>query len=214
MSESDSRAFMPLLACAALSFALIGGTLAINAFTGMPFSSLVRDPASTMEFPPYVGFLSHAGGLLWVAAAAVGLFVASVLPRNSEARGFLFLAGGIALVFGLDDVYMFHDYLAPRVIGIPEKIVYLLYAATVLFLIRLGRGLPDKRGYPLFLIALSAMGLSVMVDVLDSRGWFPLDGPYLLEDSLKIIGVVFWLGYLVVLSTSALTSLRSLDARR
>lgn len=166
-----------------------------------------------MDFPPYLGFLSHAGGLLWIAAAAVGLFVASVLPRDNDARVVLYLAGGIALIFGLDDVYMFHDFLAPKLLGIPEKIVYLLYAVMVIYLIRVVRRRPGMRGHLLFMVALAAMGLSVGVDVLDSRGWFPLPDPYLLEDSLKIIGVVFWLGFLVVLATAVLAGSQSPDSR-
>lgn len=192
---------------------LIGGTIAIHLATGMSFPALTRDPASTMELPAYTGFLSNASVLLWAAAAAVGLFSAALLPRGHARRGFLALAGGIALVFGLDDVYMFHEYIAPALLGVPEKVVYLLYAMIVLRLVWLGRRLGPHDGYLLFVVALAGLGLSVGIDVLDSRGWFPVEDPYLLEDGCKVTGVVFWLGYSVLLARSTLRATSDRPAR-
>lgn len=192
------------IACIVIAVALIGLVVAINAVTGMPIAALVRDPAATMDVPAYIGLLSNATVLLWVAAATLSLFSAAMLPGGHPVRGFLALVGTITLVFALDDVYMFHEYIAPDLLGIPQKVVYLLYSLPILALFFRSRPLSGNPEYPLLIIALAGLALSVGIDVLDSRGWFPVEGRYLLEEGFKIAGVLFWLAYVAMLAGTAL----------
>jgi hypothetical protein len=57
------------------------------------------------------------------------------------------------------------------------------------------RNVVQATDYHLLMLAFFFLGSSVGIDILDSRGWFPIDSPYLLEDGAKIAGVIFWLAY-------------------
>jgi hypothetical protein len=207
MTLADSR-ISPVLAvsiaCLAMAVALIGLVVAINAITGMPIEDLVSDPAATMDVPAYIGLLSNATVLLWAAAATLSLFSAALLPDGHPVRGFLALFGTITLVFALDDVYMFHEYIAPDLLGIPQKVVYLFYGLAIMALFSRSRPLSGNPEYPLFIIALAGLALSAGIDILDSRDWFPVEDPYLLEEGFKIAGVLFWLAYVAMLARTAL----------
>lgn len=53
-----------------------------------PMWMLMRDPVSIAELPPYTGFISNLGTLLWCAAGSICLFAAAVLrPLHRSAEG-------------------------------------------------------------------------------------------------------------------------------
>jgi hypothetical protein len=194
-----------ILVCIAIASILIGTVVIISETTGTPIAVLVRDPASTMHMPAFVGLLSNATILIWASAASISLFGASVLPAGHPVKGFLTMAGSLTLFLTLDDVYMIHERIVPRLFGLPEMAVFALYAIAALVLIVKGRQLVRQTAYPLLILAIAALGLSVVVDTLfDDLGLFPIEKPYLVEDGFKILGALLWLAYFAMLTRSAL----------
>jgi hypothetical protein len=53
--------------------------------TGIPTTDFTRDPTALMGAPFYTGWVSTVGVLLWAAAAAIALFVASLLRGDAGA---------------------------------------------------------------------------------------------------------------------------------
>ncbi len=199
-----SPVFTLIIACIAISSVLIATVVLIHEITGTPVAALVRDPTATMETPAYLGLLSNTTILIWAAAAAISLFAAILLPGGHPVRGVLTLAGSITLILTFDDIYIFHEVIAPELLGIPEKVVYLGYALAAIWLLVRGRHLAKHSAQPLLILALAGLGLSVGIDVLDSRGCFPVEDPYLLEDGFKVTGALFWLAYFAMLAGTSL----------
>lgn len=174
---------------------LLGGTLRV------PYGNLTRDIVDIARLPLYIGFLSQVGLWLWAGTAAICLFSGFVLPRRStsvETYRFLLAAGLISLFLGLDDTFTLHEDFYPE-FGILEGVLYLFYIAVVAgFILRFRRAiLAQSPG--LFAIALGGFALSVMVDaeLLSGLNDFLIEMKwnYLVEDSLKFVGLVCWAGY-------------------
>jgi hypothetical protein len=109
------------------------GAYLVHAVSQAPISVLTRDPAATFDAPPYVGMLSNATMLVWTAAATICLFAAGATRSDQGVRRFLFFAGLFAAMLLLDDLYMIHEVLAPEYLGIPEKVMYVIYAMAAFF---------------------------------------------------------------------------------
>jgi hypothetical protein len=195
--NSHNGFLLPLAICLGAAAFMIGGAFLIQLVTDAPMAVLTRDPAATFEVPPYVGFLSNATMLVWSAAATICLFGAAMTPSAHAFRSCLLFAGLLTVTLMLDDMYMGHEKLAPVYLGIPEKVVFLVYAIAAFYWLIRYRDVILATDYRLLVLAFIFLGASLGIDVLDSRGWFPIDDPYLLEDGAKIAGVIFWLAYFV-----------------
>jgi hypothetical protein len=169
-------------------------TVMIAKLTGNSISSLAKDPAEIRHFPPYIGMLSNWGVILWVVTATICLFSAALLKLQKATDGrfkFLLVSGLFSLLLGLDDLYLLHDRLLPRIFHMPEIFFYLLYffafAAYLVYFI------PQILKYD-YLLFLAAFLFFVI-----SRQFF-VRIPYLSEfnttgDMLKYFGIVFWLAF-------------------
>jgi hypothetical protein len=105
-------------------------TVMIAKLTGNSISSLAKDPAEIRHFPPYIGMLSNWGVILWVVTATICLFSVVLLKLQKATDGrfkFLLVSGLFSLLLGLDDLYLLHDRLLPRIFHMPEIFFYLLY---------------------------------------------------------------------------------------
>jgi hypothetical protein len=148
--------WLVLLYAPALSLLLAVAVAA--AVLGIAPSRFTLDPAALTGAHPFLGVASNAGILLWAAAAAISLFTAALLAdsaRNGEARKFLRGAGLLTCWLMLDDLFLFHEWLFPSVLGVPQALVLAGYVAVVaLFLLRFAasgldanplRGVPSGR---------------------------------------------------------------------
>jgi hypothetical protein len=81
---------------------------------------------------------------------------------------------------------MLHDESAHR--GINEKVIYIIYIVSLLYFLLKFFKLVFRTNFVLLFIAGLFLGLSVLWDVLYSSDYF-------IEDSFKIIGIVFWFLY-------------------
>jgi hypothetical protein len=176
---------------------LVVAVLAASRVTGEPLSQFTRDPSMLAGAHPFLGILSNIGILLWTATAAISLFTAMLLYRTTleiERRSLLLAAGLLTAWLTLDDFFLFHEWLFPTVLGVPQPIVYVAYLAVFgMFLYRFG-GRILRTDYLLFAVALGCFALSVATDALPDE-WFAWDYLSLVEDGSKFLGIVSWFGY-------------------
>jgi hypothetical protein len=104
---------------------------------------------------------------------------------------FLMVSGIFSLWLGIDDLYMLHDRLFPKMFHVPEILFYLLYFfAFAAYLVYFTPQIL-KYDYLLFMAAFIFFVLS--------RQFF-IKIPYLSQfnttgDMLKYFGIVFWLAF-------------------
>lgn len=163
--------------------------VAIHIWKGTDYGNLTRDPVAVADVPIWTGFISQIGIFFWAAAAMVCLFSSVVLPRtpkNARIRLFFFASGALTLLLGLDDAFLLHEEVFPR-LGVPEHAVYAAYVGAVMYYLVAFRVTIGDSEFLLLGIALSGFALSVLSDLVA--------GPFLFEDGVKLLGIVTWLTY-------------------
>ena len=169
--------FAGLFGCLAIALVALASRL-----LGEPAALLTREPQRALNGPYYAGSFSNLGGLVWFGAAAILSFAASVKPLN---RGALILAALVTWAMGLDDVFMLHDEVYPK-LYLHERVVSALYFGAIgMIFLRYYRQLSRST---LVGIAVTVFFwvLSVVLDLF-LRGFGQLP-----EDGSKFIGLVVW----------------------
>jgi hypothetical protein len=108
-------------------------------------------------------------------------------PGQREYAAFLLGSGALLTALGLDDFFMLHEVVYPR-LGLQEGVVVLLYAAGLLALTLRFRAVLLGSEILLWLIGCLLFVTSVLVDgfVRDATAF---------EDIPKVAGVCTWLCY-------------------
>ena len=177
---------------------------------GIGVQDMTRDVAAIAHIHPLFGALSSLGILLWSSAAAIWFFSASVhrAVGSFASVRFCVVSGTLSAYFALDDLFQFHEYLAPTYFGLPEAAVYLLLAMAVACYLWAFRSQLLRTDAILLLLSLCFLGGSVSIDaVLEQWLWRLEDWTYLIEDGLKWLGILGWLGFCVARCRSGLTGL-------
>lgn len=191
--------------------------------TGIPVQVFTQDPAvvagkagltSSMEFAinPFLGIISYLGILLWCVATSVCYFTSLLITekgnqRKSERAFFLRFFGSITLILLLDDLFLFHESLAPNLF-IPEKLVYICYASMVLFgFVRFRKAILKTKWIVLFL-AVVFFFLSIVVDTF-GIGPDRADLYFILEDGFKLLGITSWSLYFSIASFQFIRSIKT-----
>ena len=176
-SEYSHLIFAVLFGCFAIALVALASW-----FLGEPAAVFTREPQSVLDGSFYVGSFSNLGGLVWFAAAAILSFAASLKPLD---RGALILAALLTWAMGVDDIFMLHDRVYPK-LYLNEAIVSALYFGTIgVIVLRSYRQLARST---LAGIALTMVfwGLSAVFDqFFNNMG-------QLAEDGAKFIGIVVW----------------------
>ncbi|WP_407279229.1 hypothetical protein U5817_24915 [Aromatoleum evansii] len=208
--RAQLRSRFPAIALIAAASAVpIGIVLMLRVWKGVPIHLLTSDVTSIAGVPAYTGFLSQLGIFVWAGAAAICFFCARLLAARSDAqeeRRFLFVSGLLTVVLAFDDLFLLHEEFFPS-LGIPEKGVFVAYAAFVLFHLVSFRRLILRTDYILLAIAFAAFAVSAGLDLANPAGI----NPYLYEDSAKFVGVVSWLGYFFRAGSGALSGVQGSD---
>jgi hypothetical protein len=203
LSAQFRASYLSLAVILVISMLALGSVWLLHWGMKVPIEVLTRDPVATLQASFYTGLLSNVGVLLWAAGAAICIFSASLIrrrPDGSDAKLFLLITGLLTLGLTLDDLFLLHENLAPKYLGIPEKLVYAGY--VVLGLLYALRFYPHiRRTRYLFLgLAILGIGASVFLDALSTTlGDLPM-----WEDGAKFAGIVSWLVYLIHVATDAL----------
>lgn len=208
------RALTPtLILLYAPVLALLIVVVALRIGYAVPMANLTRDPAQVLGVSPFAGAVSNIGILLWCASTAICLFAALLARRHGARRTpiFLLAAGTMTLVLLLDDLFLLHDIVLPKGLGISEEAVYAGYAAMIGAFITLFHRDIRASDYPLLGLALAFFAASLGFDMLQQ--WVTPPGAFLLEDGSKLMGIVSWAGYLIRTASARLKQAMPVETR-
>lgn len=182
----------------------------IMSFFDLKLRWLLREPTEVGDLNPLVGYLSNMGMLMWSATIAITLFTAVILYKQVSLRKTAFFAS--AAIFSamllVDDMFLFHETLAPKYLKINELAIYGVY--IVMALAFFGFFFKDiySTNYVGLLIALGFMGASIGCDYLQNVWLWKLgQWEYLLEEGLKWFGIVWWCSYFAQTAHGAIKNL-------
>lgn len=189
------QARRPLLLAA---LAVLIGLVPVGALLlrGVSPDTLTRDIFATTGDAVYVGLLSNAGILGWAVGGITWLLCAVILARVAPSHTLrpLALGAGLFTLWLLaDDALMLHEYVLPRLTGVPEHFFILSYGVSALALLVLGASRILRTNYLLLLLAGGLFAGSILSDELMLQTGAQL----LVEDGLKFAGIVVWAAYAV-----------------
>jgi hypothetical protein len=138
------------------------------------------------------GILASFETLLWIGAAAICLFTATMAQaaRGERARSrFLTVAGLITLWLGLDDAFAFHREVLPS-LGLPGPLAGAAYGLIGLLYLAVSWRLILANRPSLLLTAGVLLGASLQAEFFigTASGAFA-------QAALKFLGVAFWAGF-------------------
>ena len=106
--------------------------------------------------------------MIWCVTASVCLFACANIsgPFKRSMRGALAFAGLLSVALLLDDLFLVHEELGPKYLGISEIIIVGMYGAGLLVYFTLfWRQLLSLEPFYL-LLACALLGTSVVIDIL------------------------------------------------
>lgn len=166
----------------------------------LPMASLIRDPVAIFGGQFYHGLVSNIGILLWCTAAAICLFRGAENWRAGDLRrgGFLLSAGLLTSMLMLDDFFLMHEQMLPRLTGMPEKLFLIVYpVAVVLYVAAWWREIV-RADAALFLLSLAFFAISNLIDVAFDYHFYEIpaglevSASVILEEGAKFIGIAAW----------------------
>ncbi|MFM2156518.1 MAG: hypothetical protein RL516_1267 [Bacteroidota bacterium] len=170
-------------------------TFEYSVYKGILPANLTRDTATILHGPAYTGALSNLGIILWSATAAIMLFSAVHLYKNTVQRR----AALMTLLFGLlttmlcfDDTYQFHEKAFSGVIYVPEELIYLFYLTCIVIIATVCRVIVVTTPFIIGITAMAFFGISILIDEINLPS-----GRHdaFVEDCFKFIGIVLWTVY-------------------
>ncbi|MGQ0574882.1 MAG: hypothetical protein ACT4RN_11855 [Pseudonocardia sp.] len=191
--------------------AVVAAFAVAGRLSGTEFKVFSKDPVETLEVVYYVGYLAHAVMLVWWAGATAALLsgVALRAAGHRQASLPLLVGGALTTLLVLDDVFLLHENIYPR-LGIPEGGTYVLYGLLTAAYAwswrrRLGANLVLLAGAYAFWIAAACFEF-----VQEEYGIFTL---HLGEDGCKAVGVALWAAFMIRLAlVELLAALRAAPA--
>lgn len=176
----------------------------------IPFANLTANPISLLDLPFYQGILQRIGVILWGGTVLITLFSFSILKSSEnlkDIKKFLLYSGIFFGYFLMDELLLIHNFILPKVFNIHQLIVLIVYVIlTVLFLYKF-RNFIKKNNISLFAIAVTFLGLSVLVDILSYLNVVRFSFRYLLDDGLKFLGIANLFIYYLIYCRFALRKL-------
>jgi hypothetical protein len=177
-------------------------------------SMFFRDIAATADLPFYVGFISQLGVVLWCASAVVCFFAYVLVrkgnPRNTRSARFLLHSAIVTTLLLFDDLFLFHEEIAPNYLFVKEKFVLLFYLILCGLYLIANRDEILSLEYALMVLALTFFVVSVFIDKLPEVIYenieFIEENEVLFEDGFKFMGIVTWFLFLARYSYSQVLS--------
>jgi hypothetical protein len=193
-----------------------------------------RDPAAIVNTGPWIGLFSNIGNFIWWIASIPALFTAALLrtvPGHQRAAAFLFSWGALTAFLALDDFFMIHEWVIPTYLPLSEDFLFVVYFFTALGLLAVFRNELRQTPYPVFFFALCCFAGSIIIDLIGParfQDWgmsvrYVWNLEYIVEDGLKLAGIIAWahffvltsLGYLrPLIQPTAATETKTLPAHR
>ncbi|HNN13604.1 MAG TPA: hypothetical protein PKL78_08605 [Anaerolineales bacterium] len=195
--------YLPVLTMLGLTLIMILTIPSINP------STLFRDITARAELPFYTGFMSQIGAQIWTAALTVttcSYFFLKVVQKGLPSQiSFLVFASIFTAVLLVDDLFLFHEQIAPDYLLIDQKLVYGGYLSLAAAFVYFNRNEILSSDYLILVLALLFLGASIFFDVFDGRlNRLLFQGSergehilVFLEDGSKFVGIATWCGYYV-----------------
>lgn len=167
----------------------------------VPLDQLFRDPlvvaadAGSGCCHVYFGFFSNLGVLLWCSVASVCFFASMLLiQRKADRQEILFMvsAGLLTGLLLFDDLFLAHEVIYPKVLGVDEVYVIAVYAIFAAIYLSFFRNLIIRNGYPLMLLSVILFSISIFEDVIHGEGGALRR---IAEDGAKFIGIATWTAF-------------------
>lgn len=197
LKHKEVRQHLIRILCIWLFFGLIIGAFAL---AGVRMSRISRDAAQVVHFPFYYGFLSNVGVLVWAAGAFIP-FYTSFLVRDPTQTSLLRWGGILTFVLLVDDFLLIHDGFFPKVLHLPEKLIYVIYAIVFpIYFLRHFRLILQTTEYWILGLGVFMMGVSVLIDIN------VLPGGIDVEDSFKICGISAYSYYWIITAKQLVTA--------
>ena len=179
---------------------LLCSIVLVNLYTGVPLEMFTRDPAAIAGINPFAGIVSNIGVLFWCIGASICLFsffniVGRQTNRINDYTLFLLFFGLTTLVLLFDDLFLFHEVIAPRFLNLSEKEIYICYGIIVLFGIVRFKKIIFQTELIILSLAFIFFSLSIAIDLFGS--WLILPGGNFVEDGFKLLGISSWVCYFV-----------------
>lgn len=174
---------------------LIGGLAPVGELVtggGITAVELLSDPAEMTEVAWYSGGVASLNMFLWAGAGALLLTGAAGLWRAERGlAAALAWLGVLSCVILLDDRFLLHELVLPH-FGVPEIVSYAVYGLAGFGLVLIfGRVLLRHRESWLLVLALVAMGLSVLLDL----SGIDRDVRRVAEEMAKMVGATALLAF-------------------
>lgn len=185
--------FPHLLVYLSLPLIILASIGLVAFLTDTPVQKFTQDTIVVIGGHPFAGALSNLGILIWSAATAICFFSFFLIKDHMGLfKGFLFGSGCITIFLMLDDLFLFHERYFPVYIGLPERLVYVLYIFTILTYLFWFRKIILQSDYVILLLACGCFAGSILIDQV-----FPPEGNFffLTEDGLKFLGISCWCFY-------------------
>ncbi|GAA4894224.1 hypothetical protein GCM10023311_18630 [Flaviramulus aquimarinus] len=164
---------------------------------GFKIIEIIRDPAQLSGASSFIGFLSNIGSWLWIASASICFFsitkMSSLLEKNQ--KELLTLTGIFSLFLAVDDFFMLHDRY------INQNLCYLTYAILAVIILVKHYKLIIKIDGIAFLAAGSALALSILTDLIQSKIPFDYSHSQIIEEGFKFVGIATWLYFNINLAS-------------
>lgn len=182
----------PLLAALAVTVVVTGGAALSGVVTGGDVQprQLLADPAELTGAAWYLGAVSTLNFLVWAGATALYLVVGLGGRHRAPALATALLAlAGVSTMLMLDDVFLLHEIAYPWLLGLPEEVVFTIYAlVTIAVLVAFRRALGDQPEVGILVVALLAFAGSIVLDVVGGDLLVRRLG----EEGLKLFGALGW----------------------
>lgn len=196
---------------------LLGVVAATGALTGIPLGFFTRDPASILgeqkiapllgfEVNPFIGIISNLGVLLWCVSASIYLFVFLLealdkQQKRGQKSSFMLLMGLFSLMLMFDDLFLFHEIIAPKLV-VHEEVIYACYMAFFIYLIVKFARIFLSTDILSLCLAFLFFFLSLAIDFVH----FP---SIILEDGFKLLGIASWASYSVIVGAQFVSNIRN-----
>jgi len=158
----------------------------------IPFPDLTANPISRLAVPFYQGILQRIGIIFWGGSVFLTLFCYSILESSenlNETKLFLLSSGIFFGYFLMDELLLLHSFIFPKVLKIHQLLVLIVYAVlTLIFVIRF-RIIIKNNFFWLFVIAITFLGLSMLVDILGYLKVIQFSFRHFLDDGFKFLGI-------------------------
>jgi hypothetical protein len=106
-------------------------------------------------------------------------------------------SGILSVYMAFDDMFMFHDYIAPIYLNIPEKFIMAsILIAFIVYLLKFYKSMLATN-YQFFVLSIFFFAISQFVDITPREwlGGLPGSSHTLIEEVPKLLGITSWLSY-------------------